>query len=219
MIVWGAYLYRIYGICVKSQWALPFHHFDAAGAAPAEVELIEGSAWLFSGARAKGGLETAPAGYQYASLGDGSIYLVWPGLFEFLVSADGLRIAARPASNVSWETFYSYLFGQVLSFALLKQGIEPLHCTAVGLEGGAVGLLGDSGYGKSSLAAAFLQAGYPLLTDDLLVLQENGQGFLAYPSFPRIKLFPEVARAFLGEAEESVPYNPYTAKRIIPLGP
>jgi len=88
---------------------------------------------------------------------------------------------------------------------LLKQGIEPLHCTAVVVNGGAVGFLGDCGYGKSSLAAAFLQAGYPLLTDDLLVLKEEGRHFLAYPSFPRIKLFPEMAEAFLGDRVAATP--------------
>ncbi len=218
MSVSPPYLYRLYGIRIKSHWALPFPCLEAAETAPAQVELTNGPPSLFSGARAKAVLETAPAGYRYAPLGDGSIYLVWPGLFEFLVSADGLRIAARPGHKVSWESFYSYLFGQVLSFALLKQGIEPLHGTAMVLEGGAEGFLGDCGYGKSSLAAAFLQAGYPLLTDDLLVLKGNGRGFLAYPSFPRIKLFPEIAQALLGGGTGGVPYNPHTSKMIIPLG-
>lgn len=180
---------------------------------------MEGPPSLFSGARAKAVLESVVNDYEYGRLGDGSIYLSWPGTFEFLVSGDGRRITARPGPNVSWEAFYAYLFGQTLSFALLKQGIEPLHCTAVGLEGGAVGFLGDCGYGKSSLAAGFLKAGYPLLTDDLLVLKEDGRGFLAYPSFPRIKLFPEIAQAVLGVGTGGVPYNPYTSKLIIPLGP
>ncbi len=218
MSVTPPYLYRLYGISIKSHWALTFPCLEAAETAPAQVELIDGPPVLFSGARAQAVLEITPAGYEYAPLGDGSIYLSWPGLFEFLVSADGLRIAARPGPKVSWESFYTYLFAQVLSFALLKQGIEPLHCTAVVLAGGAVGFLGDCGYGKSSLAAAFLQAGYPLLTDDLLVLKENGRGFLAYPSFPRIKLFPEIAQALLGGGTGGVPYNPHTSKMIIPLG-
>ena len=52
----------------------------------------------------------------------------------------------------------------------------------------AVAFLGDSGFGKSSLAAYLLSAGDRLVTDDLLLLQES-EGFLAYPGPPRIKLF------------------------------
>ncbi|MFB3074256.1 MAG: hypothetical protein ACE1Z6_03640, partial [Candidatus Methylomirabilales bacterium] len=110
--------------------------------------------------------------FQHLRLPDGSDYLRWSGLFEFLVSADGRRIACRELECASPESFQTYLIGQVLSFALVKRGIEPLHSTTVVIDGKAVAFLGDSGYGKSSLGAAFLQAGYPLLTDDLLVLKE-----------------------------------------------
>ena len=213
------HFYYLYGIKIRSHWALPFSEGVAPGVPPAEVELKEGPASFFNGVRAKAALEPGPADYEYGCLRDGSLYLGWPRLFEFVVSADGRLITARPCEKASWEAFCAYLFGQVLSFALLKQGLEPLHCTAVVLEGEAVGFLGDCGYGKSSLAAAFLKAGYPLLTDDLLLLRQNGQGFLAYPSFPRIKLLPEMAQTFLGDDIEGVPYNPYTTKMIIPLGP
>jgi hypothetical protein len=184
------------------------------------LELVEGPIELFSQARSEAGLNPDKGRrLQYASLSDGAYYLIWPGLFEFLISSDGRRIFCRQHGKSSWEAFQTYLFGQVLSFALLKQGIESLHCTALVTEQGAVGFIADCGQGKSSLAAAFLKAGYPLLTDDLLVVREENGGFLAYPSFARIKLFPRVARAFLGERVTGVTMNPYTKKLIIPLDP
>ena len=100
----------------------------------------------------------------------------------------------------------------------MKRGIEPLHSTTVVIDGKAVAFLGDSGYGKSSLGAAFLEAGYPLLTDDLLVLKEEGDRFVAYPGPPRIKLFPEIVRSFLGERVAGIPMNNQTSKMVIPLG-
>jgi hypothetical protein len=157
--------------------------------------------------------------FQHRRLPDGSDYLRWAGLFEFLVSTDGHRIACHPLNGTSCEVFHTYLLGQVISFALLKQGLEPLHSTAVVINGEAVGFVGDCGYGKSSLGAAFLQAGYPLLTDDLLVLKEDGHGFLAYPGPPRIKLFPGIAKALLGDRVTGTPMNPQTSKLVIPLGP
>jgi hypothetical protein len=99
----------------------------------------------------------------------------------------------------------------------VKSGFEPLHATAVVVEDQAVAFLGDCGFGKSTLAAAFLHAGYRLLTDDLLVLRTTTRGILAYAGPARIKLFPEMARKFLGEASSGVPMNPNTQKLIIPL--
>ena len=202
-----------------SHWEFPAPG-ALAEASRVDLELIEGLPSLFLGARNEANINPAQEGwFQYAVLRDGSIYLFWPRLFEFLVTSDGRRIYGRRLGNSAWESFHSYLFPQVLSFALLRQGIESFHCTVLRLEQGALGLIAPCGRGKSTLAAAFLKAGYPLLTDDLLVLKEAGGEFLAHPSFPRIKLFPRVARSLLGEDISGVPMNPHTRKLIIPLGP
>jgi hypothetical protein len=85
------------------------------------------------------------------------------------------------------------------------------------IDGKAVGFLGSSGFGKSSLAACCLEAGHRLLTDDLLVLQETPGGFQAYPGPPRIKLFAEMAGRFLGEAMSGIPMNSESEKLVMPL--
>lgn len=208
--------YSLYGIRLKSEQALPCP--QSRQAAPAEVELFEAPAALF-GEAAREALRQ-PNGsrwFRRAHLRDGSTYLWWSELFEFLISADGRRIATRPLAHASREALHTYLLGQVLSFALVKQGIEPLHATVVAVEGEAVGFLGDCGYGKSSLGAAFLAAGHSLLTDDLLVLREEDRGFLAYPGLPRVKLFPEVARSLFGKRVQGTPLNNLISKLIIPL--
>lgn len=209
--------YHVYGVSVRSRWRLPGS--PAAGHAVAEVEVVEEAAALCcAGVRASRRPTRGAAWFRHLRLNDGSTYLRWSGLFEFLVSADGRRIAARALNGISPEVFQTYLLGQVLSFALLKQGIEPLHATAVVVEGRAVAFLGDCGSGKSSLGAAFLRAGHQLLTDDLLVLEPQGGGFLAHAGPPRLKLFPRVARALLGPRARGLPMNPRTSKWVIPLG-
>jgi hypothetical protein len=88
------------------------------------------------------------------------------------------------------------------------------------IEGKAVAFLGSCGAGKSTLAAHSLQAGYRLLTDDLLVLtHEDGQPLLAYPGLSRIKLMPSVATRLLGHQAGGGRMNPFTAKLVIPLQP
>ncbi len=208
--------YSLYGLRLRSQW--PLHSAGGGDAPLAEVELVEAAAQLMSAAARRSGIPPSGADwFRYARLPDGSTYLRWSGLFEFLVSADGRRIAGRPLTEVSPEVFHTYLVGQVLSFALVKRGIEPLHSTAVVVDGEAVGFLGGCGYGKSSLGAAFLGAGYPLLTDDVLVVRPEGRCFVAYPGPRRIKLFPEIATTLLGDLAGGAPMNPGTTKLVIPL--
>ena len=156
--------------------------------------------------------------YRYVVLQDGSTYVRWDSVGEFLVAADGRRITSRRFEDASLESFQVYMLGQALSFALVRQGFEPLHATAVVVDRHAVAFLGDNAFGKSSLAACFLEAGYRLLTDDLLILGESRNRALAYPGPPRIKLFPKIARRFLGEgAANRVQMNADTDKLILPI--
>jgi hypothetical protein len=158
------------------------------------------------------------SGFDWSPLPGGAVYLSWSGLFDFIVSPDGRQVLGRPLASSSVEAFQAYLLSQVLSFSLLKRGIEPVHATVVVVEGNAVGFLGDSGAGKSSLAAAFLEAGHRLLTDDLLVLRSEKESVLAYPGPTRMKLFPEAALLLLGETA-GTPMNDRTSKLILPLQP
>jgi len=209
-------IYHLYGLYLRSQWHLPCPDLKESGLP--EVRLLEGSSSLFSETHLKTkGKGNKQAFFHYAHLQDGSTYIRWSGLFEFLILDNGRSILGRQLNNTGAEAFNNYLLGQVLSFAMIKQGIEPLHSTVVRIDDGAVGFVGDCGYGKSSLGASFLQAGYLLLTDDLLILKENNGCFAAYPGFPRIKLFPKIAKKLIGEKVKGFPMNNLTSKLILPL--
>jgi len=211
-----SYIYYLYGLYIRSQWPLPCPEQTRSGLP--EVKLLEGPSSLFleKYLETKGEVNTK-AFLHYAHLQDGSTYLRWSGLFEFLISYDGRSIVGHHLKNASREAFLNYLLGQTLSFAMVKQGIEPLHSTVAVVDDRAVGFIGDCGYGKSSLGASFLQAGYPLLTDDLLILKQNNGCFSAYPGFPRIKLFPKVAKKLISKKVNGVPMNNLTSKLILPL--
>jgi hypothetical protein len=142
--------------------------------------------------------------------------LRWSSIFEFLIQPDGRSVLCRPLYNRAVDAFHTHL-GPSLSFALINLGIEPLHSTTVMVEGGAVALMGDCGYGKSSLGATFVKAGHALLTDDLLVLQRGPDGFIAYPGAPRVKLYPEIAKVIFGPRVRGLRLTRLTPKIIIPL--
>jgi hypothetical protein len=212
----GGSRYGVYGITVVSDTplALPDYSDSALG----KVEFVSAPASVFLAAMH--GVNFDPRSdswYRYAFLHDGSTYVRWDDVGEFLVAADGRRITCRRAETSSEESFQVYMLGQALSFALVKQGFEPLHATVVVVDGRAVAFLGGNAFGKSSLAACFLEAGYSLLTDDLLILQETSNGILAYPGPPRLKLFSKVAGRILGQTETRGRMNPNTDKLILPV--
>src|SRR5262245_2511845 len=208
----SAKTYRLYGLVVRSALPLPFRQVNSTGSF--DVDLQRAPAARFVRAR------TATASERWFSrqgLADGTTYLHWRGLCEFLVSADGRRIRFHPFGRALAESINVYLLGHVLSFALVARGVDPLHGTVVEIDGGAVALVGDCGSGKSTLAAALLGRGFPIVTDDLVALQRRGGDWRVHPGLPRIKLFPAAARR-LGFDTAGVPMNGETSKQIIPLG-
>jgi hypothetical protein len=210
------YLYFVYGISLYSEIPLPLPDSGRGDLAHIAVRIAPSS--YFEEKIRNVSLEQADGSwYQFGRLADGSSYARWQGVGEFLVSRDGLQIVCRQFEVASTESFQVYMLGQALSFALVKRGFEPIHATTVVVNGEAVVFLGDSGFGKSTLAASFISAGYPVLTDDLLILQPAGNRVLSYPGPARIKLFPKIARRFLADTAQGVRMNPDTEKLIVPL--
>jgi len=208
--------YRIYGLLVRSALELPFPRVHAGARTNGDLTLDPAPARAFGPARAS--VPHPERWFQHVLLEGGDTYLRWRGLFEFIVGVDGRRILYRSEPGAHPDSFHTYLLNQVLSFALVRRGVEPVHATAVLTPAGAVAFLGDSGYGKSSLAASFLNAGFQLVTDDLLILQRNEDGYVVEPGPPRIKLFPEIAGDLLqGPALVGASMNPLTNKKVIRL--
>lgn len=102
-----------------------------------------------------------------------------PGTAACLLSADGTDIRCAPAdASNAWTRF---LVGQALPLAAVLQGLEPFHASAVALGGRAVGFIGASHAGKTTLALALGMRGASLVTDDVLVVEPQDDVMLAHP--------------------------------------
>lgn len=110
------------------------------------------------------------------------------------------------------------LLGPVLSYWLEWRGMPTLHASAAVLDGRAVGFLSVQGGGKTGLAAAMMQAGHPLLTDDILPLEERGGTFLGRSGYPQMKMWPDEAAHFLGAYEHLPLVHPQITKRRVTVG-
>jgi len=207
--------YGVYGVELVSEFVLALPPCTDTPLARIELRYADQAAFAAPAADAKPSPDSA--WFASADLEDGSIYVRWEGLGEFIAAADGRSVLCAKTPAAHDESFHVYLLGQALSYALVKSGFEPIHATVLVHEARAVALLGDSGYGKSTLAAGMLAAGARLLTDDLLLVRPEGAGYFAHPGPARIKLLPDSAARFLPEAATGVPMNPITHKMIIPL--
>ncbi len=208
--------YCAYGVAITSDTplALPEYAHGSLGS----VECLSAPASFFRDIADGVPLRSHPdSWYRHASFPDGSTYVQWDGVGEFVVSAGGRRIRCRRDAAASNESFQVYLLGQALSFALVEQRLEPLHATAVLVDGEAVAFLGSNAFGKSTLAASFLDVGCRLITDDLLVLRMSDVDSFAYPGPPRIKLFAQAASRLFPQRSDAGPMNHGTDKIILPL--
>lgn len=109
----------------------------------------------------------------------------------FLIDSRGSGIAVTASPKVDITDVISYLTGPVMGCALRLRGKLCLHGAAVEAGDGAIAILGPKGSGKSTLAAALAQRGYPVLTDDIAVVQRRHGRFYAMPAYPRLRVWPE----------------------------
>jgi len=131
--------------------------------------------------------------------------LRWEDFCDYAVSRDGRHIQCQlsPNSDIVWAQ--STLYNMILSFALHLRGISNFHASGIQLPGGAVAFMADPGSGKSTMAATFALAGYPFLTDDVLAVQRESQGYQAFPGFPYMSLSAQSIANLMPEAERFGP--------------
>lgn len=112
-----------------------------------------------------------------------------------------------------------YLVDQVLPRILAHQGELVIHAGASRVDGRAIVLLGESGQGKSTLAASFDGAGYGLIGDDALVVSVGGGQPCVKTVYPSLRLFPDSIVAILSGAPAMSAVMPNSSKQRITVSP
>lgn len=207
-----AWLYRLFGLTLASD--RPLSHFLSSGRELAALAVH----WQ----ERPGALPAAGGEPLFASAGGGlSLYAAEGGdllrfaeVGEFWLGADVIEARVAAGAMAAAEI---RLLGPVLAFWLERRGLLALHASAIAAAAGAVGFLGAHGEGKSSAAAAFLERGLPLLTDDILPLEVARELCLARPGYAQLRARPDLARVVLPGAERA-PLYPGSEKCRVALG-
>ncbi|ASR49999.1 serine kinase [Paenibacillus kribbensis] len=110
-----------------------------------------------------------------------------PGTAIFAVR-EGREIEVCPYPGADMDTVRLFLLGSCMGVLLMQRRILPIHGSAVVIGGKAYAFMGESGTGKSTLAAAFRQAGYQMVSDDVIAVKATTSVPVVYPAYPQQKL-------------------------------
>jgi hypothetical protein len=133
-----------------------------------------------------------------------------PGVASFLVSR-GREVIVEPAADALPGDIRAYLLSPIFSTLCYQAGMYSLHASSVRVGEGVVAFLGHSGAGKSTLAAYLERRGYPVVSDDICLLdsrlaEAGGEAgrTVVVPVAPALKLWRSALEQ-LGTSPEELP--------------
>ncbi|KPM49423.1 hypothetical protein [Jiulongibacter sediminis] len=116
-----------------------------------------------------------------------TVRLHWPSIATFEIT-EGQEIRYQSYCDEP-QTLKLFLLSEAIGIALFQLGFFMLHASAVKIKNKAHLFLGEPGAGKSTMATAFWQAGFPVLTDDLVALKIEQNNITLLPAFPQFKVW------------------------------
>ncbi len=156
------------------------------------------------------------AGERYGAVVSGHIKEDAWGLDLLFHIREGKVVTYDTLSPISDDLLRSFMQGALLAAVLRQRHLLVLHGAAVSDGERAVAFLGNSGWGKSTLATYFCERGYQLITDDVMVVTPGTETepALVPPGVKQVRLRPAAAE-HLVEDHESLPLvTEITSKRL-----
>ncbi len=102
----------------------------------------------------------------------------------------GRRITVAPTPGGEGGAVALFLLRAACAILWLQRGLFAMRASTVEIDGRTVALAGISGIGKSTLAAALIEAGHRLLSDDVTVIDTGAAGApLVLPTGPVQRLW------------------------------
>ena len=168
-----------------------FEKKEVAGSAFSFVlrPFLEGSSLHFIN-RAIGWVGGAHRGVEVFGA-SGGLLLNVEGCGEYAISSGGQTIGKLNAFKDLTQLDREVILGPALVLALALRGVWCLHGSAATCRDRMFVFLGESGQGKSTLAAYLShQSGWRLVADDILPVQTAADTLYALPHYPQLKLPP-----------------------------
>jgi energy-coupling factor transporter ATP-binding protein EcfA2 len=188
--------YRICGLSVVSDIVLP-GLISGDGDYPLQVTIRRGQV-----PEALKGASIVGPTWQLAGK---QLLLRVPNVARFMLK-NGDEILFTPESEASIEDVPAFILGTVFGILLHQREQIVLHASAVEVNGRAVVFCGRSGAGKSTLAAALVQRGHRLITDDVCAITlSEGAAPIVHPDGRQLKLWAQAIEELKLESSRCEP--------------
>jgi len=129
-------------------------------------------------------------------------YIKGVGSFEI---KDGCEILLSPEVDASLRTVEMYVLGTCFGVLMIQNGDFPLHGSFVMYKNAGIGIIGDSGAGKTSLASGFSLNEGKIVTDDVMRITYELDNPYVNASYPSQKIWGNTASKLSINVDKSKP--------------
>jgi hypothetical protein len=201
--------YSAFGLSFGSNVAIPGLIGSEMHAAAPDVEIFLGARPLDVEAHAG-----APEDLYYVSIdtdeqgepgfriwrtaAGGSLRMDYADGVQFWFDRRGTSVWCTWPANLTIADAAVYLLGPVLGLVLRLRGVTCVHASATAFGDYAVAFAGPPGAGKSTTVAALGRRGHPIISDDIVAVEERDGRFFVPPAHPYLGLWPESVEMLYG---------------------
>lgn len=200
------YYYKVYGLNICSELELPElssvpdTKADVSigfGSVPEHLPLVRGTGILFEAA-------------------EDDFLFKFEGIGRYRVQ-NGKRIIIQAEEKALPAEIRLLLLGSSIGALLHQRGMLAIHGSAITDVKQTVIFSGQSGVGKSTLAAGLQELGYSVIADDISVIDQNGTGeFRVENGIPHLKLWKDVL-LHLNQSDKLTKVRPQLEKYRKPI--
>jgi len=147
-----------------------------------------------------------------AGRNDSNYWLRFPDLADFQINVTNKQVTCFCPPGFPAESIRHLLLDQVLPRYFCHLGCHVLHSACVSLGDYAIGFTGESGWGKSTIAAFLNQQGHNLLTDDCLMIKHEKNHISCLASYRGMRLFDD-SLSFLDNPGHTSSVAHYVSKK------
>lgn len=207
-----AYCSSLYGLTIESPFVLPGAFPLADGPAPDVTIVWEAETAWREVARPLQIASGDPHAPLLGEMADGALCIAWRRELQLVLAPSGDRITVI-CTRAKLEFAPTVLVGIGLGLLLHRRGVTCLHGSVVSVRERTIALLGDSGAGKSTTAAALVAEGGALISDDIAALCPDRDGFTVAWGCANVRLDAAASAQIVGR-ERTLPTVPWIEKLL-----
>jgi hypothetical protein len=149
---------------------------------------------------------------------DGDFAIRFEGLACVHVNPAGASVWVQPETEaLTSDTIQHLVADHVIPRVLAHRGELVLHAGAVQLDESVIVLVGESGRGKSTLAASLTRYGWCLLGDDAVIVSNEGGVHHGRAVYRSLRLFPDSIASLYPVLPQLLEVAHYSGKRRVSM--